>query len=166
MQAYLVTEGLFSLLHTSFGSNWKTLSFCGKLHTAKAQENTSSITMIYKHVLQTDLSQGLLVQAAEHSHLTDGATLARRRADARAGTSLLTLTITHSQRKGHKRWPSSGSTSPVKRGWEGWACSGWRRLGGIWAIPTNTWTHKHLKGRQAEDGARLFSGDQCQNKRQ
>jgi len=54
--------------------------------------------------------------------------------------------------------------------WEHLSCE--KRLRGLGLFrlekargyPSNS--HKHLKGRQAEDGARLFSGDQCQNKRQ
>ena len=41
-----------------------------------------------------------------------------------------------------QRWSKGWNTSPMRKGWESWGCSAWRREGGgeTWLQPSSTWT--------------------------
>lgn len=45
---------------------------------------------------------------------------------------------------GLPRWSGGWSVSAIRRGWESWVCSGWRREGLQWALIN---VYKYLKGR-------------------
>ena len=59
-------------------------------------------------------------------------------------------------RRGWQKWSEGWSTSPVRKGWESWDCSAWRREG-----CGETTAFLYLKGAHRKEGDNLFSKAYC-----